>query len=414
MLQLETLEARTLLAGDIAAISASGSFVTSFDPAAPSAELSIATAVGGTLTIDANLLPEVVDRLTISGFETVTVLGTTSFERLELSHVGQFNGATLETGDLTSNHVAEIELHSIAGVAWLFGTETRLEVEDSRAATIVSDLDTLTISSKNDLNLLSTNPDQQIVVEFKAVKPSLTLPAKNVTFTDTASPSVDPEDTEPSPSYNVIIISLDGSMTAALEAALKRGDVDAIKSAFAELKSIQLADTIERMTFSVESEAEFNLAELRLAGDENAMHSFADAKPLDSIGFEAATLDPLGQTLDFGNESGALPRSIGSSIEGTHVFGPLVQLPDSLLIATPSDQVEASSAQEQRSENRLSLESIRSALSGLAGGASRSGTVSAYIISDVGTKLEPGELPGLLVEARSARSRREAIDWIEV
>lgn len=423
--RLEPLETRTLLAGDLAAITSSGNFVSNFDPDAVGSAVSIASKEGGFLVIDAAILPDAVKDLRISGFEGVTITGSDSFDRLDLSHIGSFSADNINvTVELDVHNVGALKLHSIGGVAWLFGSETRLDVGDSRAATIVSNLDSLTVSSKNDLNLISTNPNQSIRVEFRSVRPTLTFPAENVSFVDT-SPTSDPATDvknvkEDQPSYNVIVVSLSPEdLAASLQTALKRGDVETVKKELAEyLQSVRLVKSTYMATFPVGTPAEFDLSEVGqmshgmdpadyFAGDHASM-------PLPSSNLEVIAVHIPVFAAD---ESLDLPRAIGGEREYSHSPETKLSSLDMLSVNPDAENGTEDDADDRqhRGDRLLSIDSLRSTLSTLVSGVgSRFGTVSAYIIDDVGSKLEPGVLPGLLVEARSARSRRDAVDWIQV
>jgi hypothetical protein len=162
------LETRTLLAGDAAAIVSSGAYLSNFGSDPTSSQITIAGLNGGQLTIDANLLPASVKDLKISGFKNVTISGSDKFESLDLSRIESFVGAGISVGNtLSVTNVSSVTLNSIGGFATLAGTEMRLDVIDARSATLYSTLDRLTVSSRNDLMLLSGNPKQEIRLELQ-------------------------------------------------------------------------------------------------------------------------------------------------------------------------------------------------------------------------------------------------------
>ncbi|MBI4659561.1 MAG: hypothetical protein HY735_12040 [Verrucomicrobia bacterium] len=166
--RLELLETRTLLAGDAVAITSTGAYLTNLDADPTSSQVTVVGMNGGKLTIDSNLLPATVKDLKISGFENVTVSGLDKFDSLDLSRIGTFVGAGISVGStLKVTNVTSVTLGSVAGFATLAGQEMRLEVSDARSATIYSTLDRLTVSSKNDLMLLSGNPKQEIRLELQ-------------------------------------------------------------------------------------------------------------------------------------------------------------------------------------------------------------------------------------------------------
>lgn len=422
-LQLEMLETRTLLAGVDDAIVGSGDFLTNYDPSAIESHVTIVSTVGGELTIDSAALSDKVTDLKISGFDTVTITGSDKFSSLDLSHVGKFLGSEIKVvAELEVRDVGSLTLQSIAGVAWLYGNDMRLEVADARSATIVSNLHRLTLNSQNDIVLLA-DAQQEIRIEYEATQPRLILPADNVSFVDTASNGVTPptdgqgnDGGSQPPPPTVLIVSLSTPGAAEfLKAALKSGDTETVKDAFAEyLKAAHLDKSVVHLAFPVGAPAEIKLAELGLLTRGDTLFD-----PLAQPNAGESTLHPLPvpealtSNIHFIAPDEVKPLPEGSFRE-TRSPGSAELNPTTGTAITPASQDYASKVGANDSRSSL-LDDVRLTLSAMAPTtASNFGTVSAYIINDLGSKFEPGVLPGLLVDAKLSRMRRETSDWIEL
>ncbi len=408
------LETRTLLAGDASPISSSGQIITNLDAARGSTEVAIAGLEGGQLTIDATLLPDTVTDLRISGFDTVTITGSDKLSSLSLSKIGSFSATDLDvTSELKVRDVGTLKIHALVGVAWLNGSEMRLEVATASSATIMSNLDRLTISSSSNIVVISGNPHQEIRLDFHSSSNQLHAFSK-VIYTDDLPPGTvtDVDNGQ----FTVIILSLaslvDGdARVLKLKDALKKGDADAIRNAFAEfLPRGELKDSVYAMTFSAQQGANLSLEEIaRLI---NQRERPVDAPTPSTVNVSAHLLSPeSGQSAAF--EAAPLPHATAGSIRLSGAAESALPFGEKITMPSPQDAHEGDAHASSYSKNEI-IENVRSTLSALVSGTAQLNSVSAYIIDGVGTQLEPGELPGLLVDAKSARSRRAAVDWVEI
>lgn len=477
--QLEMLESRTLLAGDLGAITSSGAYLSNLDSDPTNPQITIVGLSGGQLVLDAKFLPATAKDLRISGFQSVTVTGPEKLDSLDLSRIGTFVGSEVEVkSSLRVTDVANVILKSIAGFAMLSGKESRLEVADSRSATIYSTLDRLTLSSKNDLMLLSGNPNQEIRLEFLTNGSSILGPTRlggsgiptqtppvatgNSELTPPTNPEtsvparpigqespglVQPGVTEPQgstqqvitpseltsdalhtftgisnggqSSYTVIVISLSGGAEAnlfllKLQNAVKQGDVDGVKNAFAEyVKNVRFVGT---MSYGIASNANIPIRIEVPAMAEISRHFEPSDRPTASspgisAQMEIAHTNPnmvdvrihvLGSPEDLSFNVSAL-ESERMPVASTVPIETKLQPEQDHSRATPST-------------DRPIVDQVRSGLSTLITQVdAHVSTVSSYIMDRFGNEFLAGELPVLLVDAKPSRSAIEReINWVQI
>lgn len=444
MFRLEMLETRALLAGDASALTSSGTYLTNLisDPTNP--QITIVGLSGGQLTIDSALLPTSIKDLRISGFESVTVSGPEKIQSLNISRIGSFVGLEVDVGNsLTVTDVANVTLNSIAGFATLTGKETRLEVVDSRSATIYSTLDRLTVSSRNDLMLLSGNPNQEIRLEFQSGGSEILGPRRQ-TGAEASIPTL-PGDLETPPanqqvitpgdlasdplqtftgisnggqsSYTVIVISLsngaDGNLfLLKLQNAVKQGDANGVKNAFAEF--------VKNVRFVGTSSYGVNLAgntptRIEVPGFAEVSRQFeattrlTTVSPAISISPENLNSNPVSLTVHILGNAEDLP----AGATDTHAVTTGTDRPISI---EPVLRLEPEQLSPAPASEHLVIDQVRSSLSSLVASVdAHISTVSAYIIDRFGNEFQPGERTVLLVDAKSSRSvaGRET-DWVQL
>lgn len=446
MFRLEMLETRALLAGDGAALTSSGTYLTNLISDPTNSQITIVGLSGGQLTIDAALLPTSIKDLRISGFESVTVSGPEKIQSLNLSRIGSFVGLEVDVGNsLTVTNVASVTLDSISGFATLSGKETRLEVNDSRSATIYSTLDLLTVSSRNDLMLLSGNPNQEIRLEFQtsgseilgptrqmgSETPTPTLPG-DVEITPPTQQVISPSDlasdslhtftgvtNDGQSSYTVIVISLSGGsegnqLLLKLQNAVKQGDANGVKNAFAEfVKNIRFVGTSSygiNLSGNTTTRVEVpGFAELSRHFD--ATNRLANVQPVFSAPPEIS--NPSLASLNVHILANAEDLSLSFNAPEIRALTADGDRPISIeAVARP----EADQLRPAPSSENLILDQVRSSLSTLVAQVdAHISTVSAYIIDRFGNEFQPGERPVLLVDAKSSRSipGRET-DWVQL
>jgi len=174
-LQLEALETRTLLAGDLfglvadfnsasAALSGVGDYQASFNEPFGNRELVVTGTTEGELVIDLDRLPDFVTNLKISSFSEVTIIGTDRLNKLLLSDIDVLHAPQLNiTTGVYADNVGLIQLASAGDQLLLTGSATVLDVGSLDNTTIISDLSKLAITSKNEsLFVISLNSAQKV------------------------------------------------------------------------------------------------------------------------------------------------------------------------------------------------------------------------------------------------------------
>lgn len=174
-LQLEALETRTLLAGDLfglvadfnaasAALSGVGDYQASFNEVFGNRELVVTGTAEADLVIDLDRLPGFVTNLKISSFNEVTIIGTDRLNKLLLADIDVLNAPQLSiTTGVYADNVGLIQLASAGNQLLLTGSATVLDVGSLNNTTIISDLSKLAIISKHEsLFVISLNSAQKV------------------------------------------------------------------------------------------------------------------------------------------------------------------------------------------------------------------------------------------------------------
>jgi hypothetical protein len=476
--QLEVLESRTLLAAldPVAALSVSGGYLINFAPATTGSLITIAGTAAGDLSIDATLLPDWVKDLNISGFNRVTITGSEQLNSLTLGRVGTFSGLNTDVVTLNATNVGTISLHAVTVFATLAGKEMRLEVFDSRSANIYSTLDKLTVASSNDVFLISGNSNQEIRLDFRTANLPLG-PTQNVIFPAVipaprpseipappreipappseipAPPSeiptsssgvpispegipslpdeirIGPEDIQPDTvrtfngtTYTVVVLSLsnakDGQLLK-LQIALEKGDLESVRSFFVtHLKSNRLSNAAYSIRLPASTPEELYLAEFsRVVSLRNHDANFVDQRMVVNLvpqmGDAYSAKLPLFESQENLRAWSSIESYASSKIAARELptefnLEPIILAPDSIQYLDPAD-----ATHDLNSGPSPILDFVRSILA--EGVDFSTNTVSAYIIGHMTDELQPGESPGLLVDAKPTRQvgDREST-WIQV
>jgi hypothetical protein len=443
-LQLESLETRTLLAGDVSAITSSGSFVTNFDPATTPSSIAIAGNNGGDLTVDASLLPDSVSELKISGFSSVTVKGTDKFVNLQLSDIESFSGENIDVvGTLKVTNVGTLQLHALAGMAWLYGDQMKLDVYDAASMTILSELDVLMISSHTNLLSLLGKPETgdqsvELGLVFDASQLGDIGAFTKIVFAKDLEPSPDPGTNEPGngdqtekPNQFVVVIVSKSSLTAAkssllrLQDALQAGDTASIRAAFAEfLNEVEAADQGTKPSVFLTSGSQSETLRAAISsGLPDDLTDLPQPHGGEQVIKRTISLEQLNRMVSLQTSarvaSGELAASIADAASSAVVEDATHQTHAQALSLVAAESPNRNSHESGESAGRTSpekvIDGIRSTLASLVTDLdSGVHTVSAYILDRVENDFAPGVLPGLLVDARSSRVRRDSVEWIEV
>lgn len=177
-LQLEPLEARTLLAGGL--LSGTDSFAEVHAAVTGSEKVSLVfdaylgnsvTITGSPttdVTVDFAKLPDRITHLTLSNFDDIILLGADGIAALVVKDADTVQGPQLEVSRLRTENVGTVSLAATTRSATFSGTgETRIVIPDIENTTLAVGIDKLTVLSETErVYVLFTRPDQTVEFEY--------------------------------------------------------------------------------------------------------------------------------------------------------------------------------------------------------------------------------------------------------
>lgn len=342
-MRLEPLEARTLFAGLEAdfllaksAVTGVGDFLVEFNPRFGNQQLVLTGQPGADLVIDFDQLPAFITVVTISNFDQVEFKGTDTLQRLIATDIRALDGLgiTLDTG-LFSTNVQSIALAHAGDLAVLNGDATALTAASLSGTVVISDLDTLSLTSTTpDVFVISLNSDQVVKFTYEPAQISV------VGLTDASKQILLPSSEDQAPPPGSVVVEVPPSeQTNAFLARLR------------ELLGTLRTDENQQILFDfVQHEDGFlsGLVQVRsapagllLAAETPSPLTAADLQPVD-----LATLSPAGpaggsRPLTLGDYELAGLRQVAAA-EATD-FNPSV-FEQPLLDAAPDDLILAATA----------------------------------------------------------------------
>jgi len=342
LLRVEMLESRTLLAGTgfesalaevTPAVSGQGDFTFGFSERIGQTELFVTGSNTSSLTINFDLLPAYVTAVSVANFDAVTFTGSDHLSKLVVSDVKTFDAdqIAMSSGGLVYTYnVGAISLASGGLTFVMNGTSTKLDVANLDNTLILSDLQTLSITSQTPkLSIVSLNNAQTVKLLYAADTPSLSgfekpaiiLPEGEVANIDNGS------NTGSNPVVTTPLDEQTSLLLARLREALLSGNT---ASVFAVLDSFEVsANTLTNGTLGVAAhiaaQAGHGTISVEAAEPPRAFASPAPAAPaLPTLG----DLETTGQLL-----APAAP-ALGDSLFETDHSAPPAELPEAHTLAS--------------------------------------------------------------------------------
>ena len=178
LLKIETLEDRTLLASDLdwadAAIQGDVDYKIDIIWVPGNSQVRVQGENSGSVSINVDFFPEESISLSVSSFSDVTIVGEADLDFLYAVDIINLSVGIDLTNLLSTNEVERITLTSGPPMLILQGAYTLIEIDDLTNVFILSDLNTLDLSTTNPnsgLSLLSLNAGRTVRANFEPDSP---------------------------------------------------------------------------------------------------------------------------------------------------------------------------------------------------------------------------------------------------
>lgn len=411
-MRLEPLEARTLFAGLEAdfllaksAVTGVGDFLVEFNPRFGNQQLVLTGQPGADLVIDFDRLPAFITVVTISDFDQVEFKGTDTLQRLIATDIRALDapGITLTTG-LFSTDVTSISLASAGDLAVLNGDATALTATSLSGTVVISDLDTLTLTSTTpDVFVISLNSDQVVKFTYEPAQISV------VGLTDASKQILLPSSEDQAPPPGSVVVEVPPSeQTNAFLARLREllGSLRTDENQQLLFDFVQHEDGFLSGLVQVRSAP----AGLLLAAATPSPLTAADLQPVD-----LATLSSAGgsRPLTLGDYELAHLRTVAAAVEPTDFDTSVFEQP--LPESAPGDLILAAAAPvPEVHAAAMSFEEVFGLL--VAQSDRRPADLRAVLLDRFQAELLPGEQTAFLLvdpkpqRASGLRERESAFD----